>query len=435
MGRYFRTTGKSIDQTEPEIRTQAVQVFIIGSKSIGQYGGFETFVDKLTEYHQKNQGIQYHIACKANGTGCMDETKLHGIVYLGKKDGSSVMEFLYRNIHVFKLKVPDIGSAVAIWYDVAAMQYSIRYCKDHKIVNPVFYVLASRIGPFIGHFKRQIVKLGGKLYLNPDGNEWKRAKWSVPIKWYWKKSEKWMVKHSDLIVCDSLNVEKYIKNEYIKFTPRTVYIAYGADMVKSRLSNSDFKYRKWLESRRLKPGEYYLVVGRFVPENNFETIIREFMKSCSEHKLVIITDKNQKLFGQLERKLQFQADERIIFAGTVYDKELLKKIRENALGYFHGHEVGGTNPSLLEALESTEVNLLLDVRFNREVGEDAVLYWKKEPGNLKLLIEAVEKMSVGERHAFGEKAVERIKKAYRWQFIADQYEELWSESRKSCSGQ
>ena len=87
-------------------------------------------------------------------------------------------------------------------------------------------------------------------------------------------------------------------------------------------------------------------------------------------------------------------DKRIRFVGTVYDQELLKKIRENAYGYFHGHEVGGTNPSLLEALGSTDLNLLLDVSFNREVALDNALYWNKTDGNLANLIEKADLMPI-----------------------------------------
>ena len=90
--------------------------------------------------------------------------------------------------------------------------------------------------------------------------------------------------------------------------------------------------------------------------------------------------------------------------GTVYDKELLMKIREEAYAYFHGHEVGGTNPSLLEALASTDLNLLLGVGFNREVAQDAALYWSKEPGDLAALIDHADAMSPDEIHALGARA-------------------------------
>lgn len=400
-------------------------IFIIGSKSIGQYGGYETFVDKLTEQHQSNKSIKYHIACKANGDGFMDESKLDEIEVIRKNRDGSVAEFTYHNAHVFKISCPNIGPAVAVYYDRAAVLYSIQYCKDHHIEKPVFYILTCRIGLFINGLVKQIKSIGGVYYLNPDGHEWKRAKWSPLIRKYWKWSEKKMVAAADLVICDSVNIEKYIKSEYKH--PHTVYIAYGADIEKSRLPDDDPKYIKWLKEKELKAGNYYLVVGRFVPENNYETMIREFMKSNSKKDFAIITNMNDKLRDQLETTLHFTGDPRIKFVGTVYDRELLKKIRENAYAYFHGHEVGGTNPSLLEALGSTDLNLLLDVGFNKEVGQNAALYWKKDEGCLRLLIDRADQMSAEDKAEYGRRAKERIKTAYSWQYIAEKYCQVWED--------
>ena len=107
------------------------------------------------------------------------------------------------------------------------------------------------------------------------------------------------------------------------------------------------------------------------------------------------------------------------------NSELLKKIRENAYGYFHGHEVGGTNPSLLEALGSTKLNLLLKVGFNEEVAEDAALYWTKKSGDLASLIDKADQLSKKTIEWYGEKAKKRIEEAYSWQFSADQYMKLF----------
>ena len=98
------------------------------------------------------------------------------------------------------------------------------------------------------------------------------------------------------------------------------------------------------------------MVGRFVPENNYETMIKEFMRSSVKKDLVVITNVNDKFYNSLEKKIHFKSDPRIKFVGTVYDQELLKKIRENAYAYLHGHEVGGTNPSgsLANLLDNTE---------------------------------------------------------------------------------
>ena len=196
---------------ENTIENDVQHVFIIGAKSIGQYGGYETFVDRLLNEHEGKRNIQYHVACKANGDGCMVETKLSDIEVLKKNSDGIVTEFKYKGAHVFKIKCPSIGPAVAIYYDRAALKYSINYCIENDIQNPVFYVLTCRIGLFINGLQKKIKKIGGKYYLNPDGHEWKRAKWSGPIRKYWKWSEKMMVNLADLVICDSMNIEKYMR--------------------------------------------------------------------------------------------------------------------------------------------------------------------------------------------------------------------------------
>lgn len=131
---------------------------------------------------------------------------------------------------------------------MAVLNACIKYCKARPFIKkPVFYILACRIGPFIGYFKKEIRKLNGKLYINPDGHEWLRAKWSALVRKYWKISESGMVKHADLLVCDSVNIEQYIQKNYKKYHPETIYIAYGSDTKPSILSDNDEKYTKWLQ--------------------------------------------------------------------------------------------------------------------------------------------------------------------------------------------
>lgn len=394
-------------------------IFIVGSKSLGAYGGYETFVNKLTEYHQNNDKIKYHVACKANGDGCMDETKLEHVTKI------SDTEFTYHNAHCFKIHVPKIGPAQAIYYDVAALNQCCKYIEHNHIENPIVYILACRIGPFAKHFQNKIHKLCGKVFVNPDGHEWMRAKWSAPIRKYWKISEQMMIKHCDLAICDSKNIEKYIQESYKKYNPKTTFIAYGAETRKSILADDAPELLNWYSEKALSKKSYYLVVGRFVPENNYETMIREFMKSHSEKDFAIITNVNEKFLDELESKVHFRSDKRIKFVGTVYDQELLMKIRENAYGYFHGHEVGGTNPSLLEALGSTDLNLLLDVGFNREVAEDSAVYWNKVDGNLAKLIENADEMQDDYVLELAKKAKKRVNKAYSWSFISEEYEKVF----------
>lgn len=376
-------------------------IFIIGSKGIpSNYGGFETFVDKLTE-KKKNKNIKYHVACLSDNND----------------------EFEYNSARCFNIKVKNLGSAKAVMYDIEALKRCVDYIEKNNLKNSIVYILACRIGPFIKKYKRQLEKMDVKVLVNPDGHEWKRSKWNYAIRQYWKLSERLMVKYSDLLVCDSRAIESYIKSDYEKYNPNTTFIAYGSDIEKSILKNDDSNLLEWYKKHSLKINEYYLIVGRFVPENNYETMIREYMKSSTKKDLVIISNvEENKFYKDLLEKTRFDKDERIKFVGTVYNQELLKKIRENAYGYIHGHEVGGTNPSLLEALASTKLNLLLDVKFNKEVGADGAIYFTKEEENLKNLINYADKLKEVSIKKFEISSKERILNAYSWEKIVNDYE-------------
>lgn len=378
-------------------------IYIIGSKGIpAKYGGFETFVEELTT-HQSNKKLKYHVACLSN-------------------DIQS--NFIHNGADCFNIPKKNIGPANAIYYDLAALKYSLNEIEKNNYQDAIIYVLACRIGPFIGKYKKRMQKLGITLMVNPDGHEWLRAKWSAPVKKYWKYSEKLMVKYADLLICDSKNIEKYIQNSYATYQPKTTYIAYGADLMPSTLTNDSEKLQSWYDDKAVSADNYYLVVGRFVPENNYETMIREFMKSDTKKDFVIITNvEANKFYEELKQTTGFEQDQRIKFVGTVYDKELIKKIRENAFAYFHGHEVGGTNPSLIEALASSKLNLLLDVGFNREVGEDVALYWTKEANHLANLINQVEQTNYSMLQA---EAKKRVQHYFSWEVIVGQYEGVFT---------
>lgn len=384
--------------------TKCKHCFIIGSKGIpARYGGLETFVEKLTQY-KCSSIIQYYIA------------------RMGTRD----FQYEYNKARCFSLSIPRMGPAKAVYYDLKALQWCIDYCRGRPFIKrPVFYILACRIGPFIGWYKKQIRKLGGVLYVNPDGHEWMRRKWSLSVRRYWKVSERLMVRSADLLICDNKNIETYIQNTYKRYRPNTVYIAYGADLSPAVLPDDDRRLTKWYKRGNLRKKEYYLVVARFVPENSFDVVIREFMASETEKDLAVITTENRKFAARLEKRLHYSRDKRIKFMGTVYDQELLKKIRENAYAYLHGHSVGGTNPSLIESLASTDLNLLLNVRFNREVGENAALYWNRRQGNLSRLINRIEKMNEEEIKQLGKRAKRRVADYYTWERICGEYETLF----------
>ncbi len=385
-------------------------VYIVGSKGIpANYGGFETFVEKLTA-GQENRQIKYHVASRFDNSE-----------QAGKKQ-----RFEYNGADVFSIDVPNIGSAQAIVYDYKALKEAIRISKQNQDKHPIFYVLANRIGPFAKHFAKEIHALGGRFYLNPDGHEWARAKWPKPVRKYWKYSEKKMVAAADLIIADNPEIEKYIKKEYSSFHPQTTYIAYGTDVQRSKLTMKDQKVRDWYKQKRITENNYFLVVGRFVPENNYETMIREFMTSRTKKDFVLVTNvEKNRFYERLKQRTHFDQDSRDKFVGTVYDQELLKYIRENAFAYFHGHEVGGTNPSLLEALSMTRLNMLIDVPFNRAVAKEGAMYWTKVVGNLTAQINETEIYDEKRIADYTKAARKRVADEFTWESIIAKYEELF----------
>ena len=377
-------------------------VFIIGSRGLpAQYGGFETFVDQLVS-RQVSPDIQYHVACLST-----DQAYQH---------------FDYKGVDCFTIKAPKLGPARVIAYDMMAINYALRVIKKQGIEQPVFYVLGNTIGAFVAPFARKIHKIGGRFYINPDGLEWKRAKWAKPIQAYLKYSEKIMTRHADLVISDNPGIESYIKEAYP--WSKTTYIAYGTDLSPTSLNSQDNKVREFYHKWQTQEKNYYLILGRFVPENNYETAIREFMASSTKRDLVIICNhEGNPYFEELRARTGFDKDPRVKFVGTVYDQDLLKYIRKEAFAYIHGHEVGGTNPGLLEALAQTDMNLVLGVSFNQTVAKDTAQYWTKEIGNLAHLIDQVDPLE--DLSEWGQRAKANMKQNFTWEKVVGEYEELF----------
>ena len=377
-------------------------VFIIGSRGLpAKYGGFETFVENLVG-HQVSPQIQYHVACLS--------------------DKEAYHHFDYKGVDCFTIQAPKFGPARVNAYDMMAINYALKLVKEQEIVQPVFYILGNTIGAFIAPFARKIHHAGGIFYINPDGLEWKRAKWAKPVQAYLKYSEKLMTKHADLVISDNQGIEMYINKIYP--WSKTTFIAYGTDLNLSSLTDQTTKVRDFFNQWQSKEKNYYLIVGRFVPENNYESIIREFMKSQTQRDLLIVCNhQGNAYFEELRQKTNFDQDERIKFVGTVYDQELLKYIRNQAFAYIHGHEVGGTNPGLLEALAQTDLNLVLDVDFNHQVAKETAFYWQKADASLVALIDQVDMKA--DFSQLGQAAKENMKENYTWEKIVGEYEELF----------
>ena len=155
------------------------------------------------------------------------------------------------------------------------------------------------------------------------------------------------------------------------------------------------------------------------------------MKTNTSRDLVIISNvKENKFYKKLKEKTSFDKDKRIKFVGPVYDDEILRRIRKNAKGYIHGHSAGGTNPSLLEALSITDVNILYNAVYNVEVGSDAALYFSKEENSLRDVIEKVEKFKTKENNEYSTLAKKRITDEYTWEIVVKKYKKLFNKLLK-----
>ena len=385
-------------------------IIIIGARGYeSKYGGWETFVTNLVNnYNDK-------------------DTKFYIPELTHDRKNKNVE--IRNGVTCPQIYVPKQGSMTMMTFAAKAVLYCKKMIKKEKMENVVMYILGYRVGPLFTLLRRSLKKMGVVIVHNPDGIEWQRAKWNFLVKSYLKFSEKTMINASDYIVCDSKNIEKYVKERYPKMKDKTTFIAYGAYLMD--VKDIDKKTKALMDKWKITKREYYLIVGRFVPENNYELVIREYMKSSTTKDLVIVSNvEANKFYNKLKEKTNFEKDKRIKFIGSVYDQDILRRLRKNAKGYIHGHSAGGTNPSLLEALSITDVNILYNAPYNMEVGEDACIYFSNEEGSLTKALETIEKFKIKDQNEYGIKAKNRIKEAYTWEIVVNKYKKLFAKLLK-----
>lgn len=379
-------------------------IFIIGSRGYkAQYGGWETLATKLVDYYNDEDTIFYVTQPTE------DRSKNESI----KK--------VNRHLNIIYLYSKNFGGATMFLHSIKAFDFCIDYVRAFNMESPIFYILGLKLFNKLKSNNKILNKLGIKTYVNPDGLEWQRNKWSAPVKKFFLKSEKLMLNYADYIICDAKGIKKYISNKYPKLKNKCSYIAYGAD----KINFTNIDETKILKNHELKSKSYCLMVGRCVPEDNYELVISEFMNSNINKDLVIITNfENNPYFKKLKDITHFESDKRIKFINGIYDKDKLATIRKNAYLYIHGHSVGGTNPSLIEAMSLTNVNVLYDVCFNKDIGKSSCLYFKKQGSLTKLLNDpiAINKQS----KKMGQEAKKIVKENYTWPIIVNKYKGLFN---------
>jgi glycosyltransferase involved in cell wall biosynthesis len=254
----------------------------------------------------------------------------------------------------------------------------------------------------------------GKLYpskstiiTNMDGLEWKRSKYSPSVQKFLKYAEKLAVKYSQFYVSDSLIIKSYLGERY---GIDSKYIPYGADLFSE-------EEREQVDNSEALKEDYFLLMARMEPENNIETILEGFNNSNSQRKFKVLGNTNNRFGKFITHK--FKNDDRIEFKGSIYDTGKVRALQNNSYLYFHGHSVGGTNPSLLEAMASEALIAAHNNPFNKSVLHSDAFYFSnaKEVCNL---VETVQRKEP--EKTMVNNNLHKIKYQFNWEKIIDQYE-------------
>lgn len=247
-----------------------------------------------------------------------------------------------------------------------------------------------------------------KVVFNMDGLEWKRTKYSKLVRKFLVLAERLAVRYGDYYVADSPLIQTFLMEKY---NIHSEYIPYGADIFSNENEQilTEFGTSKY---------EYFLIIARMEPENNIETILDGFTASASTKKMLVIGKVTQKFGKYLTSK--FGRDKRIIFIGPLYnDPAKLHTLRTYSHLYFHGHSVGGTNPSLLEAMASRALIAAHNNPFNRSILGDNALYFENA-SDVQRILETAQRGEV--QMTMVQKNLNTIHQQFCWQKIISEYE-------------
>jgi glycosyltransferase involved in cell wall biosynthesis len=251
------------------------------------------------------------------------------------------------------------------------------------------------------------------IICNMDGLEWKRQKYSKAVRRFLQYAETLAVKHSDYHIADSTEIKKYLDDKY-KIDCH--YIPYGAFI------NEDPQLGK-LAACDLVPNQYYLAIARMEPENNIELILEGFSKSGSADTFVVVGNTGTSYGKKLKQRYSHLKN--IRFTEGIFDQELLNSLRSFCKKYFHGHSVGGTNPSLLEAMANNCSIAAHNNPFNKAILGNDSEYFTTAEEVASLIMQKEDPELVQQRI---KNNLEKIKSAYNWDLITDNYEALLIQS-------
>ena len=352
-----------------------MKIAIIGTRGIpNNYGGFEQFAEYLS-------------------LGLVD--KEHE-VFVYNPHNHIFKESKYKGVNIIHCFDPEylIGTSGQFLYDLNCIINCRKYNFD--IILQLGYTSSSiwnRIMP-----KKSI------LVTNMDGIEWKRSKFSNKVQMFLKYAERLAVKYSNYFISDSIGIQKYLLEEY---KVDSTYIPYGAEKIGH--PNLDV-----LNTYNLSKYNYDIVVARMEPENNIEMILEGFMHSKKDRDLVIIGSLKTDFGKYVSEKYD---DRQIKYLGFVSGIENLNSLRYFSNLYFHGHSVGGTNPSLLEAMASNSLMCAHDNIFNKSILEKDAYYFT----NFEQISDLMNNKIKAKENVFVINNKQKINNLYSWNKIVDDY--------------
>jgi glycosyltransferase involved in cell wall biosynthesis len=374
-----------------------MRVAIIGSRGIpSTYSGFETFVGELAP-RLAERGHDVTVYCRRS---LFDERPSK-----------------YQSVNLAYIPSIEHKLLSTVTHSFVSLLHA---CLDRFDV--VFVV--NVVNGWFGLIPRI---LNSPSAINVDGLEWLRPKWGPIPRAVFRTGAKLACRWYNSIVVDSVAMGEFYGNE---FGANSTFIPYGADVGESLRPEVISQYG-------LDPNRYFLVVGRRIPDNNADVIIREYVASASQYPLVVVGSadyRGNKAEVQFYRRLLELSDDRVRFLGHVSDREALRELWCNCYVYLHGHEYGGTNPTLLQALGYGCCIAALDTPFSREVLDEGRFgfFFSKRQHDLEALLTkllAEPELVAGYRSS----AQRRVIESYSWDDVAERYEQLFAEVAKSSN--
>ncbi len=357
---------------------QKLKVGIIGTNGLpGKYGGWDQLVIHLTEHLRD---------------------KFQFLVYTSYTAITDSQEYKGTKLKMVPFKANGVQS---IPYDIYSIIHALFVCD-------VLFICGTSGCVFL-----PIAKLfGKKIVLNPDGQEWKRGKWSKPVQWFLKLSEKWGVKNSTVVVADNVIIQNYLKEEYNKDSE---LIEYGGDQV-LRVDLTVDTASKY----NIIKGKYAFKVCRIEPENNIDLILEAFSLQ-TDVPLILIGNWNNSIYG-IETRKKYSKFNHLNLLDPIYEQATLDELRCNCGIYVHGHSVGGTNPSLVEAMNLGLNIFAFNVNYNVETTENKAYYFD----NAEVLHKNILDFNSDKIISNSVSMLSIAKRRYLWSVITDKYFRVFS---------